>query len=77
MELSDKMTNLDTNPANTLAVTQIKDTPQVDDAILGLVALGYEQSEARRQVVRVISEETETQSATEIIRSLLANQGGH
>ncbi len=77
MELRDKMTNLDTNPANTLPVTQIKDTPQVDDAILGLVALGYEQSEARRQVVRVISEETETQSATEIIRSVLSNQGGH
>ena len=63
--------------AEALPVAPADEAPEVNDAIMGLVALGFDQSEARRLVVRgVMSESPETPAATEIIRSVLRNQGG-
>ncbi len=76
MELRDKMAAMDTGKAEALPVATAGETPEVDDAIMGLVALGFDHSEARRLVVRVMSESPKTPAAAEIIRSVLRNQGG-
>ena len=76
MELRDRMATMDTGMAEALPVASAGEAPEVNDAIMGLVALGFDQSEARRLVVRVMSESPETPAATEIIRSVLRNQGG-
>ena len=76
MELRDKMSTMETGHSESLPVAPVGAEPEVDDAIMGLVALGYDQSEARRLVVRALSERTEIPPAAEIIRSVLLNQGG-
>lgn len=76
MELRDKMSTMETGQSESLPVAPGGAEPEVDDAIMGLEALGYDQSEARRLVLRVLSERTETPAATEIIRSVLLNRGG-
>ncbi len=76
MELRDKLASMDTGTAETLPVAPSGETPEADDAIMGLVALGFDHPEARRQVVRVMSESAETPEAAEIIRMVLRNQGG-
>ena len=76
MELRDRMSTMDSGMADALPVALAGEAPEVNDAIMGLVALGFDQSEARRLVVRVTSENPETPAATEIIRSVLRNQGG-
>ena len=76
MELRDKLAAMDSGKAEALPVAPSGDVPDVDDAIMGLVALGYDHPEARRQVIRVMSESAQTPAAAEIIRLVLRNQGG-
>lgn len=76
MELRDKLASMDTGGAETLPVAPSGEAPEVDDAIKGLVALGIDQPEARRLVVRVMSGRSETPSWEEIMRLALQNQGG-
>lgn len=76
MELRDRMAAMDAGKAETLPVAPAGEAPEADDAIKGLVALGFDPSEARRMVVRVMSERPETPAAEEIIRSALQDQGG-
>ena len=76
MELRDKLASMDTGGAETLPVAPTGEAPEVDDAIKGLVALGIDHPEARRLVVRVMSERSETPSWEEIMRLALQNQGG-
>lgn len=76
MELRDKLASMDTGGAETLPVAPTGEAPEVDDAIKGLVGLGIDPPEARRLVVRVMSERSETPSWEEIMRLALRNQGG-
>ena len=76
MELRDKLASMDTGGAESLPVAPTGEAPEVDDAIKGLVALGVDHPEARRLVVRVMSERSETPSWEEIMRLALQNQGG-
>ena len=76
MELRDKLASMDTGGVETLPVAPTGEAPEVDDAIKGLVALGIDHPEARRLVVRVMSERSETPSWEEIMRLALQNQGG-
>ena len=76
MELRDKLASMDTGKGEALPVAPSGEAPEVDDAIMGLVALGYDQPEARKQVIRTMSESAETPAAEEIIRLVLRNQGG-
>ncbi len=76
MELRDKLASMDTGGAESLPVAPTGEAPEVDDAIKGLVALGIDHPEARRLVVRVMSERSETPSWEEIMRLALQNQGG-
>ncbi len=76
MELRDKLASMDTGGAETLPVAATGEAPEVDDAIKGLVALGMDHPEARRLVVRVMSESSQTLSTEEIMRLALRNQGG-
>ena len=76
MELRDRMAAMDAGEAEALPVAPAGEAPEVDDAIKGLVNLGYDRSEARRQVLRLMSESPGTPAATEIVRSVLRNQGG-
>ncbi len=75
MELRDKLASMvDTGGTTPLPVAPAGETPEVDDAITGLVSLGIDHPEARRQVIRVISESAETPDASEIIRTVLKSQ---
>lgn len=76
MELRDKLAAMDTGGTQALPVAPAGETPEVDDAITGLVSLGLDHPEARRQVIRVLSESAETPDAEEIIRTVLKGQGG-
>lgn len=76
MELRDRMAAMDSGRAEALPVAPTGATPEVDDAIIGLVSLGFDHPEARRQVIRVMSESPEPPNAEEIIRSVLKSQGG-
>ncbi len=76
MELRDKLASMDTGGMETLPVAPTGEAPEVDDAIKGLVSLGIDHPEARRLVVRVMSESSETPAAEEIMRLALQNQGG-
>lgn len=76
MELRDKLASMDNGRAEALPVAPAGEAPEVDDAIMGLVALGYDYPEARRLVIRVMSESPEPPDAAEIIRSVLKTQGG-
>lgn len=74
MELRDKLAAMDTGGPTALPVAPAGETPEVDDAITGLVSLGLDHPEARRQVIRVLSESPETPDAEEIIRTVLKSQ---
>jgi len=76
MELRDRITALRSGQTDAPAASPLPDEPETNDAILGLVALGYDQSEARKQVVRVSSQSSASMKSTEIIRAVLRNQGG-
>ena len=76
MELRDKLAAMDTGGTQALPVAPAGEAPEVDDAITGLVSLGLDHPEARRQVIRVLSESAETPDAEEIIRTVLKGQGG-
>ncbi|MCY3712758.1 MAG: Holliday junction branch migration protein RuvA [Gemmatimonadetes bacterium] len=74
MELRDKLAAMDTGGTQALPVAPAGEAPEVDDAITGLVSLGLDHPEARRQVIRVLSESPETPDAEEIIRTVLKSQ---
>lgn len=74
MELRDKLASMDTGGPQALPVASAGEAPEVDDAITGLVSLGLDHPEARRQVIRVLSESPETPDAEEIIRTVLKSQ---
>ncbi len=74
MELRDKLASMDPGGTKALPVAPAGEAPDVDDAITGLVSLGLDHPEARRQVIRVISESAETPDAEEIIRTVLKSQ---
>ena len=74
MELRDKLASMDTDGPKALPVAPAGETPEVDDAITGLVSLGLDHPEARRQVIRVMSESPEPPDAEEIIRTVLKSQ---
>ncbi|MYA77592.1 MAG: Holliday junction branch migration protein RuvA [Gemmatimonadetes bacterium] len=74
MELRDKLAAMDTDGTQALPVAPAGEAPEVDDAITGLVSLGLDHPEARRQVIRVLSESPETPDAEEIIRTVLKSQ---
>ncbi len=76
MELRDRMVNMDTGQTGTMPGGPAEEAPEADDAIVALVSLGLDQSEARRQVVRVIAESPDTPAATDIIRTVLQSRGG-
>lgn len=76
MELRDKLASMDTGAVEALPVAPAGESPEVDDAIMALVSLGYDHPEARRLVIRVMSESPEPPDAEDIIRSALQNRGG-
>ena len=76
MELRDKLSAMDTGGTQALPVAPTGESPAVDDAIMALVSLGYDHPEARRLVIRVMSESPEPPDAEDIIRSALQSRGG-
>lgn len=76
MELRDSMTRA--GAGTILPIASSADGQSViDDAILGLVALGYDQAQARQSVARVAAETTETSLTAEaLIRRALQQQRG-
>lgn len=76
MELRDKLAAMDTGGPQALPVAPAGEASEVDDAITGLVSLGLDHSEARRQVIRVLSESLETPDTEEIMRMALKSRRG-
>ncbi len=76
MELRDKLAAMDTGGTQALPVAPAGETPEVDDAITGLVSLGLDHPEARRLVIRVLSESPETLDTEEIMRTVLKSRRG-
>lgn len=75
MELRDKLGKMDINTSDTLPLASSGDQSDVTDAVLGLVALGYDQPLARQMVARITGNTEEALSAEQIIRRVL-QQGG-
>jgi len=75
MELRDKMGKMDVDASDALPLAASGDQSDVTDAVLGLIALGYDQPQARRMVARITGNTEEALSAEQIIRQVL-QQGG-
>jgi Holliday junction DNA helicase RuvA len=75
MELRDKMGKMDVDASDALPLATSGDQSDVTDAVLGLIALGYDQPQARQMVARITGNTEEALSAEQIIRQVL-QQGG-
>jgi Holliday junction DNA helicase RuvA len=75
MELRDKMGKMDVDASDALPLAASGDQSDVTDAVLGLIALGYDQPQARQMVARITGNTGEALSAEQIIRQVL-QQGG-
>ncbi len=75
MELRDKMGKMDVDASDALPLAASGDQSDVTDAVLGLIALGYDQPQARQMVARITGNTEEALSAEQIIRQVL-QQGG-
>lgn len=76
MELRDKMGSMDSGASDALPLAASGDQSDVTDAVMGLVALGYDQPQARQMVARISGQTEAALSAEEIIRQVLQQQGG-
>lgn len=78
MELRDNMAKAGAGTQTILPIASSADGQSViDDAILGLVALGYDQAQARQSVARLAAETTEESPTAEaLIRRALQQQRG-
>jgi len=71
MELRDKMGKMDVDGSDAMPLAVSGDQSDVTDAVLGLVALGYDQPQARQMVARITGNTGEALSAEQIIRQVL------
>jgi Holliday junction DNA helicase RuvA len=77
MELRDTLTRSGAETVSALPMAASEGQQAVfDDAILGLVALGYDQAQARQAVAQVTAGVEEPMTAEQIIKRALQRQGG-